>query len=167
MLFEKRKWELLWCHDEITDLNSLVNSSLPGDLSLGMLFNPNKAGLFESSFLWGGGGRVGLTPLPFPLHIPRRNNLMPTTERIDKFQWNFQGKMWLTIVSKITKNPQCFTLSLEDTFLEKPQGMRGQIFPRLIPIRFSCYYLLFSERLLFSHAVYLASPYNFDNQDFV
>ena len=29
--------------------------------------------------------------------------------------------MWLMIISKVTKN-QDFTLSLEDTFLEKPQG---------------------------------------------
>ena len=33
----------------------------------------------------------------------------------------FSGKMWLMIISKVTKN-QDFTLSLEDTFLEKPQG---------------------------------------------
>ena len=33
----------------------------------------------------------------------------------------FSGKMWLMIVLKVTKN-QGFTLSLENTFLEKPQG---------------------------------------------
>ena len=33
----------------------------------------------------------------------------------------FSGKMWLMIILKITKN-QGFTLSLEDTILEKPQG---------------------------------------------
>ena len=33
----------------------------------------------------------------------------------------FSGKIWLMIILKFTKN-QSFTLSLEDTFLEKPQG---------------------------------------------
>ena len=33
----------------------------------------------------------------------------------------FLGKMWLTIILKVTKN-QGFTLSLEDTFFEKPQA---------------------------------------------
>ena len=41
----------------------------------------------------------------------------------------FSGKMWLMIISKVTKN-QRFTLSLEDTVLEKPQG-GGQIDPPL------------------------------------
>ena len=36
----------------------------------------------------------------------------------------FSGKMYLEIILKATKN-QGFTLSLEDTFFEKPQG--GQI----------------------------------------
>ena len=34
----------------------------------------------------------------------------------------FSGKMWLMIMLKITKN-QGFTLSLEDTVFEKPQGV--------------------------------------------
>ena len=33
----------------------------------------------------------------------------------------FSGKMWLMMILKVTKN-QGFTLSLEDTVLEKPQG---------------------------------------------
>ena len=33
----------------------------------------------------------------------------------------FSGKMCLMIILKVTKN-QGFTLRLEDTFLEKPQG---------------------------------------------
>ena len=36
----------------------------------------------------------------------------------------FSGKMWLMTMLKVRKK-QGFTLSLEDTFLEKPQG--GQI----------------------------------------
>ena len=32
----------------------------------------------------------------------------------------FSGKIWLTIISKVTKK-QVFTLSLEDTFSEKQQ----------------------------------------------
>ena len=39
----------------------------------------------------------------------------------------FSGKMCLMIIIKVTKN-HGFTLSLEDTFLEKPQGA-GQIDP--------------------------------------
>ena len=38
----------------------------------------------------------------------------------------FSGKMWLMIILKVTQN-QGFTLSLEDTFFEKPLG--GQIDP--------------------------------------
>ena len=34
----------------------------------------------------------------------------------------FSGKMCLMIISKVTKN-QGFTLSLEDRFFEKPQGV--------------------------------------------
>ena len=33
----------------------------------------------------------------------------------------FSGEMWLMTILKVPKN-QGFTLSLEDTFLEKPQG---------------------------------------------
>ena len=33
----------------------------------------------------------------------------------------FSGKMWLMIILKVKKE-QGFTLSLEDTFFEKPQG---------------------------------------------
>ena len=44
----------------------------------------------------------------------------------------FSGKMWLMIILKVTKN-QGFTLSLEDTFLKKPQGGRGgQIDPQVV-----------------------------------
>ena len=39
----------------------------------------------------------------------------------------FLGKMCFKIILKVAKN-QGFTLSLEDTFFEKPQG--GQIDPR-------------------------------------
>ena len=39
----------------------------------------------------------------------------------------FLGKMWLIIILKVTKS-QVFILSLEDTFLEKPQG-EGQVDP--------------------------------------
>ena len=39
----------------------------------------------------------------------------------------FSGKMYFKIILKATKN-QRFTLSLEDTFFEKPQG-GGQIDP--------------------------------------
>ena len=35
----------------------------------------------------------------------------------------FSGKMCLMIILKVTKN-QSFTLCLEDTFFEKPQGGR-------------------------------------------
>ena len=44
-------------------------------------------------------------------------------ERLEEFQWNFSGKMWLTIISEVTKNrvsletlEDPFHLSLEDTF---------------------------------------------------
>ena len=47
-----------------------------------------------------------------------------TTWRISK---KSSGKMWLMIIKKVTKN-QGFTLSLEDTFFEKPQWGR-QIVP--------------------------------------
>ena len=40
----------------------------------------------------------------------------------------FSGKMWLMIILKVKKE-QGFTLSLEDTFFEKPQGWGGQIDP--------------------------------------
>ena len=43
------------------------------------------------------------------------------------------GKMWLVIILKVTKN-QGFTLSLEDTFFEKPQ-VGGPNWP-LSPSRF-------------------------------
>ena len=46
----------------------------------------------------------------------------------------FSGKMCLMIILKVTKN-QGFTLSLEDTFFEKPQGVGGQI-DRLPPSLF-------------------------------
>ena len=44
----------------------------------------------------------------------------------------FSGKMCLMIILKVTKN-QDFTLCLEDTIFEKPQGGGGQIDP---PSRF-------------------------------
>ena len=40
----------------------------------------------------------------------------------------FSGKMYLNIIFKVTKK-QGFTLSLEDTFLEKPQEAGDQIDP--------------------------------------
>ena len=40
----------------------------------------------------------------------------------------FSGKICLKIILKVTKN-QGFTLSLEDTFSERPQGGRSQIDP--------------------------------------
>ena len=42
----------------------------------------------------------------------------------------FSGKMCFKIILKVTKN-QGFTLSLEDTFFEKPQD--GQVDPSLNP----------------------------------
>ena len=39
----------------------------------------------------------------------------------------FLGNMWLITILKVTKS-QVFTLSLEDTFLEKPQG-EGKVDP--------------------------------------
>ena len=36
----------------------------------------------------------------------------------------FLGKMYIMIILKVTKK-QCFTLSLEETLFEKPQGMGG------------------------------------------
>ena len=39
----------------------------------------------------------------------------------------FLGNMWLITILKVTKS-QVFILSLEDTFLEKPQG-EGQVDP--------------------------------------
>ena len=47
-----------------------------------------------------------------------------SSERPKKFQWN----MWLMIILKFAKN-QGFTLSVEGTFLEKPQG-RVSSFPK-------------------------------------
>ena len=43
----------------------------------------------------------------------------------------FSGKMWLMAILKVTKN-QGFTFSLEDTFLEKLQGVGHQI--DLLPV---------------------------------
>ena len=41
----------------------------------------------------------------------------------------FSGKMWLMIILKVTKN-QGFTISVEDTFFEKPQrGVKLTPFP--------------------------------------
>ena len=53
-------------------------------------------------------------------------------ENLQKFWMNWQNsmkfsaKMWIMIISKMTKN-HVFTLSLEDTFLEKPQGGRDRL----------------------------------------
>ena len=44
------------------------------------------------------------------------------SERLGEFQWNFQEKC------KVTKN-HGFTLSLQNTILEKPPGGGGQIDP--------------------------------------
>ena len=44
-----------------------------------------------------------------------------------RISMKFLGKMWLIIILKVTKS-QVFILSLEDTFLEKPQG-EGQVDP--------------------------------------
>ena len=55
------------------------------------------------------------------------------------FFWNtagnsmkFSGKMCFKIILKVTKN-QGFTLSLEDTVLEKPQGGGWRIDPFPLP----------------------------------
>ena len=40
----------------------------------------------------------------------------------------FSGKMYLMMILKVTKN-QGFTLSLEDTFFEKPQEGRAKLSP--------------------------------------
>ena len=45
----------------------------------------------------------------------------------------FSGKMCLKIILKVTKN-QGFSLSLEDTFFEKPHGEGGGV--KLTPSRF-------------------------------
>ena len=50
-----------------------------------------------------------------------------SSERLEIFQLNFQEKMYLTIILKITKR-QSFTLSLEPAVSEKSQG-GGQIDP--------------------------------------
>ena len=42
------------------------------------------------------------------------------------------GKMWLMIILKVTKN-QGFTLSVEDTVLKKPQGVKLTPPPPLPP----------------------------------
>ena len=39
----------------------------------------------------------------------------------------FSGKMWLLIILKATKKTQGFTLSVEDTVLEKQQRERVQV----------------------------------------
>ena len=44
----------------------------------------------------------------------------------------FSGKMCLMIILKVTKN-KGFTLSVEDTFFEKPQGDEGGV--KLTPLR--------------------------------
>ena len=44
-----------------------------------------------------------------------------SSERLEKFKWNFQEKKGLMIILKVTKN-QGFTLSQENTVSEKPQG---------------------------------------------
>ena len=49
----------------------------------------------------------------------------------------FSGKMCLKMILKVTKN-QGFTLSLEDTFFEKPQGRGGGQIDR--PSRFRVKY---------------------------
>ena len=46
----------------------------------------------------------------------------------------FSGKMWLMIILKVTKN-KGITLSLEDTFFEKPQ-CRGPVVKLTSPSRF-------------------------------
>ena len=55
---------------------------------------------------------------------------------------NFSGKMWLMIILKITQK-QGFTLSVESTFLEKPQG--GQIDPPPPSLSRSLSYINISE----------------------
>ena len=44
------------------------------------------------------------------------------------------GKTWIMIILKVTKN-QGFTLSLESTFLEKPQGGRVNLIPSLFRVK--------------------------------
>ena len=46
----------------------------------------------------------------------------------------FSGKILLIIILKVTKN-QGFTLLLEYTFLEKPQGGSRQIDPSLLRVK--------------------------------
>ena len=44
----------------------------------------------------------------------------------------FSGETWCMIILKVTKKPTC-TLSLENTFLEKPQGPgEGQTAPPVL-----------------------------------
>ena len=65
----------------------------------------------------------------------------------------FSGKMCLTIILKVTKN-HYFTICLEDTFFEKPQGGEDQIDtpPRHFRVKYtqklsldSDYYFLFTH----------------------
>ena len=35
----------------------------------------------------------------------------------------FSGKMWLMVILKVTEKKQGFTLFLQNTFFEKPQGV--------------------------------------------
>ena len=56
----------------------------------------------------------------------------------------FSGKMCFKIILKVTKN-QGFTLSLEDTFFEKPQRERGRVKltpPVVLGLRLQCYVAL-------------------------
>ena len=56
-------------------------------------------------------------------------------------------KMWLMIILKFTKNQE-FTLSLEDTFLEKPPGVQTVARPYSSLLTVKQEILIFSIKLL-------------------
>ena len=61
----------------------------------------------------------------------------------------FSGKMWFMIISKVTEK-QGFILSLEDTFLEKPQGGSNWLSPAFLELKYSTlpWQKLFAQRLV-------------------
>ena len=60
----------------------------------------------------------------------------------------FSGKMWLMVMLRVTKN-QSFTLSLDDTFLEKPQWGQTDSCSRL-RVKINFLKLVSSERVRWS-----------------
>ena len=52
-----------------------------------------------------------------------KEKIFISSDRLEKFQTIYSEEMWLMIILKVTRN-QSFTFSLENSFLEKPQGGR-------------------------------------------